>query len=104
MARMKRLQAGLYAGEDLRAERVDGAWRFEIQGRQLGVRGYWIEYNPGGFWCAIGSWKTIDAGEDVGDRLRRGTHFWDGDTNRCRLYSENAYAQIRGEGTGEAQP
>jgi hypothetical protein len=94
---VKRVFPGFYQGETVRAEKHSDGWHFDVRGRQLGVKVLWIEYHPAGHWCSIGSWKTREAGLSAYERLRSGTHFWDADLNRCRLYDADTYAEIRGD-------
>lgn len=94
---VKRLLPGLYAGEEVRAERrKDDLWAFEMKCNQLG-RYLWFEYSPHGLWTSIGAWRRLDDGLAVAARLRAGTHFWDADLHIARLYGEKIYAALRGE-------
>ncbi|MCK9549517.1 hypothetical protein [Aquamicrobium sp.] len=94
---IKRLYPGLYAGNEVRAERRDDRlWAFEMKCNQLG-RFLWFEYSPHGLWTSIGAWRTLDDGLGVAVRLRAGTHFWDADVDVARPYGENIYAALRGD-------
>jgi hypothetical protein len=55
----------------------------------------WIEHHPLGDWRPIGGWRTRAIGLYVAGRLIAGTHFWDGELKRCRLYNDDVYAEIR---------
>lgn len=91
---MRRVMPGLYQGDDVRCEKVDGLWRFDLKCNQLGLL-TWYEYHPAGAWTPIGKWRTIDAGLAVADRLRSGVSFWDADLQRTRAYDEEVYALLR---------
>lgn len=91
---MRRVMTGLYQGDDVRCEKVDGLWRFDLKCNQLGLL-TWYEYHPAGAWTPIGKWRTIDAGLAVADRLRSGVSFWDADLQRTRAYDEEVYALLR---------
>lgn len=91
---LTRVTPGLYQGDDVRCEKVDGYWRFDLKCRQLGIM-VWFEYHPAGAWTPIGRWRTIDAGLAVADRLRSGVSFWDADLQRTRAYDEDVYDMLR---------
>lgn len=94
---MKRQHPGLFAGNEVRAERrTDRLWAFEMKCNQLG-RFLWFEYSPHGLWTSIGAWRRLDDGLGVAARLRAGTHFWDADAQVARLYNEDVYAALRGD-------
>lgn len=94
---MCRLLPALYAGEQVRAERRDDSyWAFQMKCNQLG-RQLWFEFSPHGLWTNIGAWRSLDQGLSVAARLRAGSHFWDSDTQRTRIYTEDVYAILRGE-------
>ncbi|MBT2245832.1 hypothetical protein JQK15_20165 [Sphingobium sp. BHU LFT2] len=91
---MERILPGLYAGNDVRAERHRRGWAFQMKCGQLG-RQLWFEYSPHGLWTAIGIWRTLDTGLWVAARLRAGTHFWDESCQTARLYCEDVYSILR---------
>jgi len=94
---MKRLSSGLYAGDEVRAERkADHCWAFEMPCNQLG-RLLWFEFPPRGLWTHIGTWRTLDSGLWIASRLRAGTHFYDAHDHIARIYDEDVYAVLRGE-------
>lgn len=87
--------AGLYDGEDVRAERKEGSWLFQMRCNRLGGREGWYEFSPNGLWTPIGCWPTLKRGLWVAHLLRKGTHFYDLPNGRCRLYNDEVYAEIR---------
>jgi len=93
--KMTRVADGLYQGDDVRCERVDGLWRFDLKCRQLGAWPAWREYHPHGDWMPIGAWRTIDAGLAVADRLRSGVSFWDNTRQATRPFDEEVYEFLR---------
>ena len=95
---MTRKMPGLHEGVNLRAEKsTRGGWSFEMRMRPLGAGTFWYEHTPDGQWVPIGSWKTLRAGRDAAELLRKGTHYWEGKDLVCRLYNEETYAVLRGE-------
>lgn len=75
---MRRVMPGLYASEDVRAERRDGGWRAEVKlrdcGKILGKITDLYEYDRAGLWHPVGSYRTLAICEEAAIRLRRGTH------------------------------
>lgn len=96
--KMTRRFAGLYDGEEVRAERRGVSWLFQMRCSQIGDRIGWYEFSPRGLWTNIGMWPTLERGLFVASLLRSGTHFYESyNGGRARPYTEEVYAELRGE-------
>lgn len=89
---------GLYAGETVRCEYFGtGAWQFWARCRCLDLARRWYEYAPMEAWHPLGRWLRRRDGLQAAEQLRAGTHFWDEDLHRTRLYTPEIYAVLREE-------
>lgn len=92
---IKRQMHGLYDGDMIRAELVEGSWRFQMLCNRICEKLPYYEFSPHGVWTPIGSWRTLDAGMWAGSKLKCGTHFYDSSTAICRVYNDEIYRELR---------
>lgn len=98
---MKRVLPGLYAGEDLRASKNGKLWIAEAKLRDVGellqIPTGIYEASAAGGWMIVGSYRRLSTVEEIGRRLRAGTHMLRGEhtTSRGRVPSEVVpYAEV----------
>ncbi|ODP34985.1 hypothetical protein A9762_12405 [Pandoraea sp. ISTKB] len=73
---------GLWESDIVRMEWVDGAWHCEVPMREIG-KTHFYEFRPlelGGKWRSIGALRTRAAACMYAERLRDGTHVYQGET------------------------
>lgn len=75
---MKRTLPGLHAGPDLRASKEGRLWFVEAKLRDVGdplkIRTNIYEASAAGAWMIVGSYARLELAEEIGRRLRAGTH------------------------------
>lgn len=91
---MTRKLPGLYEGDYVRAERVDGRWRCEVLMRPIGRSGYYEFSSRQGAWMRIGAYRTLEICEDAARALKAGTHLYCSGIGVCPWNEYNA-DQIR---------
>jgi hypothetical protein len=73
--------SGLWENNIVRMEWSDDVWRCQVPMREIG-RTHFYEFRPlemEGRWCSIGSVRTRAEGCLLAERLRDGTHVYQGD-------------------------